>query len=83
MELTGQIGGKRAREKQRTSYLVSLSEWMTNQVLGKMTKRQKFNVIKSSRGQEIMAIHDHQRPEWTWHIEEDFKQDLDDTSYLI
>lgn len=48
---------------------------MTNQGLREMTKTQTFNVIKSSKGHEIMEIHDHQRPERTWHIEAEAEEE--------
>lgn len=37
--LTGQIEGKRAKEKERTTYLANLSEWVVGQVLGEMENR--------------------------------------------
>lgn len=40
--LTGLIEGKRDREKQRTTYQASLSEWMTGQSMGEVVKRQKL-----------------------------------------
>lgn len=64
--LTGQFG-KEERGKQSITYLSSLIEWIVNQNLRDSTKT-KFT--KSCQEEEIVEIHDRQRPKGTEHMEE-------------
>lgn len=58
--LIGQTEGETDLQKQETTYLASLSEWITKQAMGDMAK-----VIRSYKSQVIVEIHDRQCPERT------------------
>lgn len=47
--LTGQIGSKRDRGKQRITYLASLSKWFVEQGLSEITKKQTLLRAKKER----------------------------------
>lgn len=49
--LTGQCQGKRVKGKQCITYLVSLSKWMVEQVLGEIMKRQ--NLISTTKNRKL------------------------------
>lgn len=49
MILTGQTEGMRNREKQRISYMTSMSKWIADQNLGDITKRLIYLAGKKCR----------------------------------
>lgn len=69
--ITGLTEGNRGKGKRRIAYLTIFSQWMAKQGVAEIKKKQRANIIKSYKIQEIVESYNQQRPECIEHIEND------------